>query len=119
MQLRHLGGGFKYHGCLLVGLILSPPPNSTFSTCHILLRSLLVATNEMLHQLYARKDGYADQDLLPYNPSETAAYAFTALFAIAGVIHLVLMFPYRAWFPIPMIIGTASEYPIDYFMISD
>ncbi|KAJ4984822.1 RTA1 domain-containing protein (RTM1) [Stagonosporopsis vannaccii] len=63
----------------------------------------------MLHQLYARKDGYADQDLLPYNPSEPAAYAFTALFAIAGFTHLVLMFPYRAWFPIPMIIGTAME----------
>jgi len=62
----------------------------------------------MLHKLYPRKDGYADRDLYPYNPSETAAYAFVAMFAIAGCTHLVLMFPYRAWFPIPMIIGTAS-----------
>jgi hypothetical protein len=64
----------------------------------------------MLHQLYPRKDGYADRDLYPYNPSETAAYVFVAMFAIAGFTHVVLMFPYRAWFPIPMIIGTASTY---------
>ncbi|KAJ4398058.1 hypothetical protein N0V91_010462 [Didymella pomorum] len=63
----------------------------------------------MLHQLYPRKDGYADRDLYPYNPSETAAYVFVAMFAIAGFTHVVLMFPYRAWFPIPMIIGTAME----------
>lgn len=64
----------------------------------------------MLQQLYPRKDGYADQQLYPYNPSETTAYGFTAMFAIAGFAHLVLMFPYRAWFPVPMIIGTASKY---------
>ncbi|KAF2621293.1 RTA1-domain-containing protein [Macroventuria anomochaeta] len=63
----------------------------------------------MLHHLYTRKDGYTDQPLYPYNPSDTAAYAFVAMFAIAGLLHLVLMFPYRAWFPIPMIIGTAME----------
>ena len=65
---------------------------------------------DMPHQLYPRKDGYADRDLYPYNPSETAAYAFVAMFAIAGFTHLSLMFPYRAWFPIPMVIGTASMY---------
>ncbi|KAF3039472.1 hypothetical protein E8E11_007459 [Didymella keratinophila] len=63
----------------------------------------------MLHQLYPRKDGYADRDLYPHNLSETAAYAFVAMFAIAGYTHLVLMLPYRACFPIPMIIGTAME----------
>lgn len=64
----------------------------------------------MLHHLYPRKDGYADRDLYPYNPSETAAYAFVAMFTIAGFTHLALMFPHRAWFPIPMIIGTASAF---------
>lgn len=63
---------------------------------------------KMLHQLYPREDGYTDRGLYPYNPSETAAYAFVAMFALAGVTHLILMFPYRAWFLIPMIIGTAS-----------
>ncbi|KAF3004346.1 hypothetical protein E8E13_009605 [Curvularia kusanoi] len=63
----------------------------------------------MLHHLHPRKDGYADQSLYPYNPSKTAALAFTALFATAGALHIILMFPYRAWFPIPMIIGTAME----------
>ncbi|KAJ8112561.1 hypothetical protein OPT61_g5097 [Boeremia exigua] len=63
----------------------------------------------MSHQLYAREDGYADRPLYPYNPSETTAYAFVAMFAIAGLLHFILMFPYRAWFPIPMIIGTAME----------
>ena len=60
--------------------------------------------------LHPRKDGYADQPLYPYNPSETAALAFVAMFAIAGLLHLVFMFPYRAWFPIPMIIGSASKF---------
>ncbi len=64
----------------------------------------------MIHQLYARKDGYAEQDLYPYNPSGTTAYAFVAMFGIAGFLHVVLMFPYRAWFPIPMIIGCASKH---------
>jgi hypothetical protein len=63
----------------------------------------------MKHHLYPREDGYADIPLYPYNPSETAAYAFLAMFGIAGLLHLVLMFPYRAWFPIPMIIGSASK----------
>jgi hypothetical protein len=59
--------------------------------------------------LFPRKDGYTDQPLYPYNPSETAARAFLAMFAIAGFLHLIFMFPYRAWFPIPMIIGSASK----------
>ncbi|OSS43601.1 hypothetical protein B5807_11803 [Epicoccum nigrum] len=59
--------------------------------------------------LFPRKDGYTDQPLYPYNPSETAARAFLAMFAIAGFLHLIFMFPYRAWFPIPMIIGSAME----------
>ena len=31
--------------------------------------------------------------LCPYDPSETAALAFTAMIAIAAFLHLVLMFP--------------------------
>lgn len=74
-----------------------------------------------MQHLHSRaKDGYADQELYPYNPSETAAYAFVAMFAIAGFLHLILMFPYRAWFPIPMIIGTASKITLrDENMTSD
>lgn len=72
----------------------------------------------MLHRLYAREDGYADQELYPYNPSLTSAYGFTGMFAAAGLLHFVLMFPYRAWFPIPMIIGTASKNIQDRFIVS-
>ncbi|KAF1354543.1 hypothetical protein EJ07DRAFT_132315 [Lizonia empirigonia] len=63
----------------------------------------------LYHRYQRREDGYADQPLYPYNPSDTAAYAFVAMFSTAGFLHLALIFPYRAWFPIPMIIGSAME----------
>ncbi|KAF3020080.1 hypothetical protein E8E14_002459 [Neopestalotiopsis sp. 37M] len=53
--------------------------------------------------------GYAPFDLYPYNPSQPAAYAFMGLFGFAAVIHLLLMIPYRVWFPLPMVIGCAME----------
>ena len=55
--------------------------------------------------------------LCPYDPSETAALAFTAMIAIAAFLHLVLMFPCSAWFPIPTIIGSVSKL-ILYFVYS-
>jgi hypothetical protein len=56
--------------------------------------------------------GYAPFDLYPYNPSQGAAYAFLAFFAMTGVAHFIMMFPYRSAFPIPMIIGCGSKYPL-------
>ncbi|UPL03521.1 hypothetical protein LCI18_014455 [Fusarium solani-melongenae] len=53
--------------------------------------------------------GYAPFDLYPYNPAQPPAYAFLALFGIAAVTHFILMFPYRAAFPVPMIIGCGME----------
>lgn len=53
--------------------------------------------------------GYAPFDLYPYNPAQPPAFAFLALFGIASVTHFILMFPYRAAFPIPMIIGSGSK----------
>ncbi|KAM0433437.1 hypothetical protein ACHAPT_004317 [Fusarium lateritium] len=53
--------------------------------------------------------GYAPFDLYPYNPAQPPAYAFLALFGIAAALHFILMFPYRAAFPIPMIIGSGSK----------
>lgn len=55
--------------------------------------------------------GYAPFDLYSYNPAQPPAYAFLALFGIAAVTHFILMFPYRAAFPIPMIIGSGSKQP--------
>ncbi|KAK7409237.1 hypothetical protein QQX98_008613 [Neonectria punicea] len=53
--------------------------------------------------------GYAPFDLYPYSPAQPPAFAFVALFALAAAIHFVLMFPYRAAFPIPIIIGSGME----------
>lgn len=55
------------------------------------------------------REGYADHALLPYNPSDIAAYIFVGLFALGGIVHIVFMFPYRALFPIPIVIGCVSE----------
>ncbi|RKL07321.1 hypothetical protein BFJ68_g9824 [Fusarium oxysporum] len=54
-------------------------------------------------------EGYAPFDLYPYNPSQGPAYAFLGLFGAAGIAHFIMMFPYRAAFPIPMIIGCGME----------
>lgn len=44
-------------------------------------------------------------DFYPYVPSRTAGYAFMALFGISTVAHFVLMFPYRAAYFIPLLLG--------------
>ncbi|KAF3000577.1 hypothetical protein E8E14_006442 [Neopestalotiopsis sp. 37M] len=53
--------------------------------------------------------GYAPFDLYPYNPSQPPAYAFLGLFGVAAIVHLILMIPYRVFFPFPMVIGCAME----------
>ncbi|GME23622.1 putative RTA1 domain protein [Neofusicoccum parvum] len=53
--------------------------------------------------------GEADFDLYPYNPSAAAGYAFVVLFGIGGVVHLVFVWPLRAWFFIPLILGCVGE----------
>lgn len=44
-------------------------------------------------------------EFYPYTPSATAGYAFTAIFGIATVVHLVLMCPFRAAYFIPLVVG--------------
>lgn len=56
-------------------------------------------------------------EFYPYNPSLTAGYAFMAIFGITTVAHIILMFPYRAAYFIPLVIGgicvfTTSRPPI-------
>ncbi|GME56371.1 putative RTA1 domain protein [Neofusicoccum parvum] len=53
--------------------------------------------------------GEADFDLYPYNPSAAAGYAFVVLFGIGGAVHLVFVWPLRAWFFIPLILGCVGE----------
>ncbi|KAK1141863.1 hypothetical protein N8T08_008376 [Aspergillus melleus] len=48
-------------------------------------------------------------EFYPYNPSKTPAYAFMAIFGISTVVHLVLMFPYRAAYFIPLLLGGVCE----------
>jgi hypothetical protein len=44
-------------------------------------------------------------EFYPYTPSVTAGYAFMAIFGIATVIHIILIFPYHAAYFIPLILG--------------
>lgn len=44
-------------------------------------------------------------EFYPYAPSKTAGYAFMALFGITTVAHFVVMFPYRAAYFLPLILG--------------
>ncbi|KKK15330.1 hypothetical protein P175DRAFT_0501888 [Aspergillus ochraceoroseus IBT 24754] len=55
------------------------------------------------------RGGLAPFDLYPYNPSKTLAWVFLVIFAIGGGIHLILMFPLRAWFFIPFVLGCVGE----------
>ncbi|RAK84194.1 RTA1 domain protein [Aspergillus costaricaensis CBS 115574] len=48
-------------------------------------------------------------DFYPYTPSETAGYAFMAIFGLATLVHFVMMFPYRAAYFIPLVIGGICE----------
>ncbi|KAJ5826655.1 hypothetical protein N7447_003418 [Penicillium robsamsonii] len=48
-------------------------------------------------------------DFYPYTPSATAGYAFLVIFGIATVVHLVMMFPFRAAYFIPLVLGGVCE----------
>ncbi|KAE8423948.1 RTA1 like protein-domain-containing protein [Aspergillus pseudocaelatus] len=48
-------------------------------------------------------------EFYPYNPSQTAGYAFMAIFGITTVVHIILMFPYKAAYFIPLILGGICE----------
>ncbi|KAL3446176.1 RTA1 like protein-domain-containing protein [Aspergillus insuetus] len=48
-------------------------------------------------------------EFYPYNPSLTAGYAFMAIFGIATLVHFVLMFPYRAAYFTPFVLGGICE----------
>lgn len=45
-----------------------------------------------------------------YLPSESAGYAFMALFAIATLAHLIYFIPLRAWSFIPFILGGVGKF---------
>lgn len=53
--------------------------------------------------------GEADKNLYGYDPSKSAAYAYVAFFTLSALAHFVCMFPFRAAFFIPLIIGCASK----------
>ncbi|KNG91179.1 RTA1 domain protein [Aspergillus nomiae NRRL 13137] len=48
-------------------------------------------------------------EFYPYNPSQTAGYAFMAIFGLTTVVHIILMFPYKAAYFIPLILGGICE----------
>ncbi|KAF4177570.1 hypothetical protein CNMCM8927_009393 [Aspergillus lentulus] len=48
-------------------------------------------------------------EFYPYTPSASAGYAFMSIFGIATVVHIILMFPYRAAYFIPLILGGICE----------
>jgi hypothetical protein len=54
--------------------------------------------------------GEADFDFYKYNPSRPAGWTFCILFAIATVVHLGYIVPYRSWFFIPFTLGCAGEF---------
>jgi hypothetical protein len=62
------------------------------------------------HQsLFPRKNGEADFDFYPYNPSNVAGYIFVALFAVGSVVHLGYIIPYRTWYCIPFLLGCIGK----------
>lgn len=50
-------------------------------------------------------------DFYPYTPSATAGYAFLVIFGIATVVHLIMMFPFRAPYFVPLILGGVCMLP--------
>ncbi|KAL2817510.1 putative RTA1 domain protein [Aspergillus cavernicola] len=48
-------------------------------------------------------------EFYPYTPSATAGYAFMGIFGVSTVVHLVLTFPFRAAYFIPLILGGVCE----------
>ena len=49
-------------------------------------------------------------EFYPYNPSKPAGYAFVVIFGVATIAHLILMFPYRAAYFIPMFLGGVCKF---------
>lgn len=66
------------------------------------------------HELFARAEGHADFDFYPYNPTNVGGWIFVILFAIAAVIHLGYIIPYRSWFFILFFLGCAGTLPIPF-----
>ena len=63
--------------------------------------------------LFSRAEGgQADFDFYPYNPSRPGGWTFCILFAIATLVHLGYVIPYRSWFFIPFTLGCAGKWPI-------
>ena len=54
-------------------------------------------------------NGDIDITYFLYTPSKAAGWAFLVLFAGTTLAHFVLMFPYRAAFFIPLVIGGISK----------
>lgn len=44
-------------------------------------------------------------EFYPYTPSATAGYAFMGIFGVSTLAHIVLIFPFRAAYFIPLILG--------------
>ncbi|KAN0102697.1 RTA1 domain containing protein [Hyaloscypha variabilis] len=57
-----------------------------------------LSAGEVDHNLYGN-----------FVPSKTAAYAYMALFSLSAFVHFIMMFPLRAAFFIPLILGCAME----------
>lgn len=52
-----------------------------------------------------------------YRPNKSAGYAFTALFAVASVGHLIYLIWRRAWFFIPFLLGGIGKTPYMNFFL--
>ncbi|KAJ5171533.1 RTA-like protein [Penicillium coprophilum] len=48
-------------------------------------------------------------EFYPYTPSATAGYAFMGMFGVSTLAHIVLMFPFRAAYFIPLVLGGICE----------
>ncbi|KAJ5143650.1 uncharacterized protein N7515_002437 [Penicillium bovifimosum] len=48
-------------------------------------------------------------EFYPYTPSATAGYAFMGIFGVSTLAHIVAMFPFRAAYFIPLILGGVCE----------
>ncbi|KAJ5963641.1 RTA-like protein [Penicillium vulpinum] len=56
------------------------------------------------------KNGTAPSvEFYPYTPSATAGYAFMGIFGVSTLAHIVLMFPFRATYFIPLVLGGICE----------
>ena len=87
---------------------LSQTYNTFFSLC---VQYLM----KMDTTIYPRAGGQADFDFYKYNPSRPAGWSFCILFAIATVVHLGYIIPYRSWFFIPFTLGCAGRFSISSF----